>query len=234
MRLIALLILHAFLFTSAAYPAEPTDNTTLRVPMAYGKDQKKHAENRSSAAINGIDPNSAKLNMADKEETGMPGTEERRKFYMKLAKDVNSYLEDTGMLCKWHSAVIVEKLFKEYGIRAAIMEKNISEEIKHYWVKTEDNFIIDAFTIGYDFYLRRKAKELTNNVYILVMNKNTKDKTELQIIEEFYSDAIFYHELTLEIYAGKSVIEEASVMKRFSTEEGLGVLESFIKNQSSL
>jgi len=164
-----------------------------------------------------------------------PQVQGREKFYRNIAENAQVYLKDTGLLCKWHSAVIVERLFKEYGIKAVIMEKIFPAGGAHYWVQTEDGFIIDAFTLGYGSDLRRKAGELGGNVDILVIDKNTGNKLEQQIIEQFYSGAAYYYQLTQELYAGTvSAVREVDVMKEFSNSENLDKLRILREAQVSL
>ena len=129
-------------------------------------------------------------------------------------------LSNTGSLCKRHSALIVEKLFKNYGIKAVIMEKKIGEGA-HYWVETEDRFIIDSFTIGHGGGLPNRAKALGNED-IIVIQRDTNNKLEKNTINEFYSSGVYQVMLTTAIWEGRvSIIGELGLIIQLASERAV-------------
>jgi len=74
------------------------------------------------------------------------------------------------------------------------MGENIGEYGAHYWVATEDGFIVDAFPLGRGQDLVRVARELGNED-IVVINKNTQDKLEKETIDKFYKQGVFQYVL---------------------------------------
>ena len=192
LRSVFLVIVGLFLFNTLLYAA----SFSLRVPLDdYGRMRRillQKAEQEEAVILS---------------EIGEPGSEKRKDYYMALAQYVHEALKHTGALCKRHSAVIVEMLFKEYGVRAAIMETTIGKGA-HYWVETEDFFIIDAFILGHGHSLLKRGEDLGNKD-IIIISKQGNDGTENRTIEEFYSNGVYFYEVTeLLLKGGLSAVEE--------------------------
>lgn len=201
---IALILAQVFMLTVAVYPESSSNKNIsslyiqakeLRVPLdspnGYGRMHGVLDRGRS------VDP---------------PNFQENKTFYVEFANQVRLYLQDTGALCKRHSAVIVERLFKEYKIKAIIMEEIIGQGA-HYWVETKD-FIIDAFPEGRGFNLIAKIASLETGSVVVIKKGNNND-TERDIAREFYSKGVYQFELTTALWSGDiSAVGEINYLKR--------------------
>ncbi|MFA4990996.1 MAG: hypothetical protein WC569_00245 [Candidatus Omnitrophota bacterium] len=131
--------------------------------------------------------------------------DEKKLLYNGLARDVHEFLKGTAGACKRHAEIIVERLFKERGIKAHVMYNG------QYWVETEDGFVIDAFTLGYGQRdLRRLANQLGDED-VVVINKDSRDPLESGIVKRFYSDGVRQDELTRGLWDGtRSAMQETT------------------------
>ncbi len=169
------------------------------------------------------DATGKKVNMSQMEgpQTGEPGSAQRKKFYKNLAISVNEYLKNSGALCMRHSALIVEELYRKYGIKSVVMEKELGDGA-HYWVQTEDGFIIDSFTLGYGSGIRPEAEKL-GNVDIVVVKTDTDVSLEKRIIENYYSGAVHDYQTSMDLMKGTFSVkkEMAVIIGNFYNSEAL-------------
>jgi hypothetical protein len=180
-KIIFLILVQVFLFTGSAYPESPADknisssyiyDNTLRAPLMSGRDNsEKHLD-----------------------YTKLTDESDKKNLYMRVAREVQRVLRNTGSFCLRHSAAVAEKLFNEYGIRAVIMGEDIGKGV-HYWVQTEDGFIVDAFPSGRGTDLVKAAQEGIGNGTEVVINKNNPSMAEKRIIDGFYRNGVMQYAL---------------------------------------
>ena len=164
----------------------------------------KDEKSRRALAYNSLKTGMRKSNISTRQGPGLiniwqeglerKNKEARKRFYEVLAGGVHADLKGTGSLCLHHSINIVNQLFKEHEIRAAIMGENI-ENGSHYWVQTEDGFIIDAFPLGRGQDLVKAAEGLGDKD-IIVINKYNQSKPEEKIFNKFYKNGVFQYEIS--------------------------------------
>jgi hypothetical protein len=127
---------------------------------------------------------------------GSAGSEDRRYFYKRLAGYLFGDLisNEDYFYCKERSGIFADLLFKETGIRAVIMTDE-----SHYWIQTEDGFVVDLFTggAGTKMPFLLISSIVKNNILVIRKNGEFQTGLEKDIVEAFYKHGTMDDEFTM-------------------------------------